>query len=69
VTPIRTATNTPLKPITVGVATTIVITPNSRIVYVAVQSTGTVAPIRTATNTALRPIKVGATPIGMAITP
>ena len=69
-TPIRTATNTALKPIKVGnrpwdIATT----PNGRTAYVTNQGSGTVTPIRNATNTAFKPIKVGSGPGPIAITP
>jgi YVTN family beta-propeller protein len=68
VTPIRTATNTALKPIKVGAfPVAIAITPDGRTAYV-VSDGGTVTPIRTATNTALTPIKVGRLPFAIAIT-
>jgi DNA-binding beta-propeller fold protein YncE len=64
VTPIRTATNTALKPIKIGKPPAgyefpdqIAITPNGRTAYVS--TTAGVVPIRTATNTALKLIKVG----------
>jgi YVTN family beta-propeller protein len=71
--PIRTATNTALKPIHIGPAwpfvITIAITPDSKTAYVTNANTDTVTPIRTATNTALAPIKVGGSPLAIAITP
>jgi YVTN family beta-propeller protein len=68
VTPIRTATNTALAPIKVGVSPeAIAITPDGKTAYVA-SDEGTVTPIRTATNTALTPITVGRYPIAIAIT-
>ena len=71
--PIRTATNTALRPIPIGPAwpfvITIAITPDSKTAYVANAYTDTVTPIRTATNTALAPIKVGDGPVAIAITP
>src|SRR5579863_2210784 len=64
VTPIRVATNTALKPITVGTQPAVLaITPNGKTVYAVNEFSGTVTPIRTATNTALKPIKVGRHPI------
>jgi len=71
--PIRTATNTALRPIPIGHAwpstMNIAITPNSTTASVANASTGTITPIRTATDTALTRIRLadGAGPI--AITP
>jgi YVTN family beta-propeller protein len=71
--PIRTATNTALRPIPIGPAwpftITIAITPDSTTAYVSNAYTNTVTPIRTATNTALAPIKVGESPLAIAITP
>ncbi len=72
VTPIRTATNTPLPPIKVGRGPDfIAITPDGKSAYVANGNyqRGTVTPIRTATNTALPPVKTGRTPVAIAITP
>ena len=69
VTPIRTATNTALTPIKVGVSPeAIAITPDGKTAYVANLGSGTVTPIRTATNTALTAIKVGRYPFAIAIT-
>ena len=69
VTPIRTATRTALKAITVGTdPIAIAITPDGGTAYV-VNGGGTVTPIATATNTALPDIKVGADPDAIAITP
>ena len=74
VTPIRTATNTALKAITIGTPPAgyefpdqIAITPDSRTAYVS--TTAGVVPIRTATNTALKLITVGNGPGAIAITP
>jgi YVTN family beta-propeller protein len=71
--PIRTATNTALRPIRIGLAwpfvITIAITPDSKTAYVTNAYTDTVTPIRTATNTALAPIKVRESPLAIAITP
>jgi YVTN family beta-propeller protein len=74
VTPIRTATNTAGRPITVGKDPwAIAITPNGKTAYVAnndVESLpGTVTPIRTAVNKAGAPITVGNGPSVIAITP
>ena len=70
VTPIRTAANTALPAITVGIwPFAIAVTPDGRAAYVASDLSGTVTPIRTATNTALKPIKVGRWPDAIAITP
>jgi YVTN family beta-propeller protein len=70
VTPIRTATNTALKPITVGQdPRAFAITPDGTTIYVANYQSGTVTPIRTATNTALAPIRVGRYPQAIVITP
>jgi YVTN family beta-propeller protein len=69
VTPIRTATNTALKPIKTGqLPWAIAITPDGKIVYVANAGSGTVTPIRTATNTALASIKAGNDPQDIVIT-
>ena len=69
-TPIRTATNTPGKPIKVGkFPRVIAITPDGRTAYVANQDSGTVTPICTATNTPGKPITVGSDPVAIAITP
>ena len=65
VTPIRTATNTALAPITVGQdPRALAITPDGKTIYVTNYQSGTVTPIRTATNTALAPIKVGRQSVG-----
>ena len=70
VTPIRTATNTALKPIAVGQdPRALAITPDGTTIYVTNYQSGTVTPIRTATNTALTPIRVPAGSFSMAITP
>jgi YVTN family beta-propeller protein len=70
VTPIRTATNTALTPITVGQdPRAFAITPDGTTIYVTNYQSGTVTPIRTATNTALTPIRVGGNPWAIAITP
>ena len=70
VTPIRTATNTALKPIKTGrLPQAIAITPDGKTAYVVNQYRGTVTPIQTATNTALAPVKVGRDPVAIAITP
>jgi YVTN family beta-propeller protein len=75
VTPIRTATNTPLPPIKTGYDTAaIAITPDGKTAYAVnmgyyPNTPGTVTPIRTATNTALPPIKIGAVTADIAITP
>jgi DNA-binding beta-propeller fold protein YncE len=67
VTPIRTATNTALPPVKVGVgANAIAITPDGKTAYVAIapnaRQQGTVVPVRTATNRALRPLTCGPSP-------
>jgi YVTN family beta-propeller protein len=63
VTPIVTAANKALKPISVGRwPRAIAITPNGRTAYVTNSDSGTVTPIRTATNRALKPISAGLTP-------
>ena len=75
VTPIRTATNTALKAIRPGTATTIGITPNGKTAYVAVQGNGTLVPIRTASTKGRRafagsaPLPVTYSPILISITP
>src|SRR5580693_4432391 len=70
VTPILTATNTALAPITVGQdPRALAITPDGKTIYVTNYQSGTVTPIRTATNTALAPVKVGGNPWAIAITP
>ena len=70
VTPIRTATNTALKPIAVGQdPRALAITPDGTTIYVTNYQSGTVTPIRTATSTALAPIRVPAGSFSMAITP
>jgi YVTN family beta-propeller protein len=70
VTPIRIATNTALKPITVGRdPRAMAITPDGTTIYVTNYQSGTVIPIRTATDTALAPIRVGGNPWAIAITP
>jgi YVTN family beta-propeller protein len=73
---ISTATNTALKPITVGKGPVgVAITPDGSTAYVVGlggttnDREGTVTPIRTASNTALRPIPVGkAWPIDITVT-
>ena len=45
------------------------ITPNSKIVYIVINGSGTVIPINTATNKAGKAIKVGTSPTAIAITP
>src|SRR5262249_56160635 len=75
VTPIRTATNTPLTPVNVGHSAhyAIAITPDGTTAYVASPPVnagpGTVTPIRTATNTPLTPITAVNHPTAIAITP
>ena len=70
VTPIRTASNTALKPIAVGQdPRALAITPDGTTIYVTNYESGTVTPIRTATNTALAPINVPEGSFNMAITP
>ena len=76
VTPIATATNTPGKPIQVGVADDlpdrpggIAITPDGKTAYIANVDSGTVTPITMATNTTGEPIRVGKAPGPIAITP
>src|SRR5690348_2261223 len=70
VTPIRTATNTALKPIAVGQdPRAMAITPDGATIYVTNYQSGTVTPIRTATGTALAPIRVGGNPWAIAIAP
>jgi YVTN family beta-propeller protein len=70
VTPIRTATNTALKPIAVGQdPRAMAITPDGTTIYVTNYMSGTVTPIRIATGTALAPIRVGGNPWAIAITP
>jgi hyaluronoglucosaminidase len=70
VTPIRTADNTPGKPIKVGASRdAIAVTPDGRTVYVASQDTSTVTPIPTATDTPGKPLKVGRLPRVIATTP
>ena len=70
VTPVRTATNTPLAPVKVGGGPVVIaITPDGRTAYVANTDSGTVTPIRTATNTPLTPIKAVDHPTAIAITP
>jgi YVTN family beta-propeller protein len=74
VTPIRTATNTALKPVKVGNGQgsdpdAIAITPDGSTAYVPSYSDDTVTPIRTATNTALTAIRAGKDPAAIAITP
>jgi hypothetical protein len=79
VTPIATATNTPDKPIEVGVNPSyIAITPNGATAYVVNERIkgsgvhgrpGTVTPIALATNTPGAPIKVGIAPTAIAVTP
>jgi len=71
VTPISTATNTPLPAIPVGSAPeAIAITPNGETAYVGVGlSLSIVVPIDTATNTVLPAITVPGGPRAIAITP
>ena len=70
VTPIRTATNTAGKAITVGTCPAdIAITPDGKTAYVLNFGSGTVTPIDTASNTAGKPITVGRGPGAIAITP
>src|SRR5450755_953623 len=70
VTPIRTATNTALTAIKVGIAPlAIAITPNGKTAYVASALLNAVTPISTATDTAGKPIGVGDYPWDIAITP
>ena len=53
VVPIRTATDTALAPIRVGIdPISIAVTPDGKTIYVANYGSGTVTPIRTATDTA-----------------
>ena len=64
VTPIRTATNTALKPIDLGYGNqidSIAITPNGKTAYVGTIA-GTVVPIRVATNKPGQPIHAGDNP-------
>ncbi|HEV2373177.1 MAG TPA: hypothetical protein VGS19_13500 [Streptosporangiaceae bacterium] len=68
-TPIRTATDTVLPPIRVGIdPQDIAITPDGKTGYVANETSGTVNPIRIATDTALPPIKTSNIPGAIAIT-
>ena len=63
-TPIRTATNTALKPIDLGYGNqidSIAITPNGKTAYVGTIA-GTVVPIRVATNKPGQPIHAGDNP-------
>jgi YVTN family beta-propeller protein len=70
VTPIVTATNQALSPITVGSnPVSIAITPDGKMAYVANSVSGTITPIVIATNQALSPISVGANPGSIAFTP
>jgi YVTN family beta-propeller protein len=74
VTPIRTATNTPLAPVKVRPhPDAIAITRDGTTAYAVStgesNNSGTVTPIRTATNTPLTPVKVGGGPWAIAITP
>ena len=70
VTPIRTATNAALAPITVGQDPwAFAIAPDGQTIYVTNYQSGTVTPIRTATNTALAPLRIGESPLTIAITP
>jgi YVTN family beta-propeller protein len=69
VTPIRTASNTALRPIKTGSdPSAIAITPDGKMAYVVSFSSGMVTPIRVASNTALRAIKVGGYPKAILIT-
>jgi DNA-binding beta-propeller fold protein YncE len=70
VVPIRVATNTALKPITVGAGPdAIAISRDGRTAYVASSEANTVTPIRVVDDKALRPVKVGRQPDYLAITP
>ena len=70
VTPIRTATNTALKPITVGRAPdAIAVSPDGPTAYVANNDSNTITPIKTAGNKALKPVKVGKQPSALVLTP
>jgi YVTN family beta-propeller protein len=74
VTPVRTATNAPGKPIRVEGAYAIAITPDGATALVLStpdpdSSQGYVVPIRVATDTRGTPIKVGILPVQIAITP
>ena len=67
--PIRTATNTALKPIKIGTGqpgqpgpSPIAITPDGKTAYVVNLIAGTVTPISTATNTPGRPVVVKSSP-------
>ena len=63
VTPIRTATSTPLKAIRVGIApVAIAITPNGKTAYVTNALLNQVTPIFTATCTVGKPIRAGEGP-------
>jgi DNA-binding beta-propeller fold protein YncE len=67
ITPIRTATNTALRPIKVaGEPSAIEVTPDGETAYVLTSTSA--IPIATATNTAGTPIKVGASPGQIVIT-
>ena len=75
-TPIRTATNTALTPIKVGISPdNIAITPSGQTAYVSTagpqptSQPGTVSLISIATNTTLAPIKVGKGPACIVIMP
>jgi len=68
VVPISTATNTPGKPILIGVGTVIAITPDGKTVYAAAQNK--VVPISTATNRPGPPIRLRyGLPGGIVTTP
>jgi YVTN family beta-propeller protein len=70
VTPIRTLTDSPGKPIGVGEDPTVVaITPNGDTAYVLNQDSDTVTPIQTVTGTAGAAISVGSEPAAIAFTP
>src|SRR5262249_60098225 len=66
--PVSTATNTPGKPIRVGIqGGVIAFTPDGKTAYAG--GSGTVTPINTATNTAGKPIRVGMEPAEIAANP
>ncbi len=68
VVPISTATNTPGKPIRIGLGLGIAITPDGKTLYAAAQNK--VVPISTATNTPGKPIRLRyGLPSGIVVTP
>jgi YVTN family beta-propeller protein len=70
VTPIDTATNTPIAAIPVsGGPFAVAITPDGKTAYVTDSNSDSVTPIDTATNTPGAAITVGSFPVGVAITP